>query len=139
MFRPFTGIVWTSIICIPFGLIVILLITGVIAIETIIFVGIALSVTLFILVFVFPHPRKHNKQDNQLLIPATNVRPLHDMKTELKRIDNGGNRTGLNRRIYEYSACIPERRSGRDRRKGFDRRNLFSRRSESERRQVFKT
>jgi hypothetical protein len=37
--------------------------------------------------------------------------------------DNGGRRWGVERRRFDYTACIPERRSGRDRRSGQDRRN----------------
>ena len=36
--------------------------------------------------------------------------------------DNGGSRSGVQRRHFEYTESIPERRSGKDRRKGFDRR-----------------
>jgi hypothetical protein len=36
--------------------------------------------------------------------------------------DNGGSRLGVERRQFEYTESIPERRSGKERRKGFDRR-----------------
>ena len=36
--------------------------------------------------------------------------------------DNGGRRTGIDRRYYSYSGHIPERRSGVERRKLEDRR-----------------
>lgn len=36
--------------------------------------------------------------------------------------DNGGRRLGIERRVYSYSAHIPERRSDTDRRTGLDRR-----------------
>jgi hypothetical protein len=36
--------------------------------------------------------------------------------------DNGGRRSGFERRQYDYSSYIPERRSGKDRRSGQDRR-----------------
>ena len=36
--------------------------------------------------------------------------------------DNGGRRSGIDRRQFSYTAHIPERRSGRERRSGFDRR-----------------
>jgi hypothetical protein len=49
-------------------------------------------------------------------------------------IDNGGTRLGNDRRKFQYTAHLPERRSGRDRRKGFDRRSPIARRRESERR-----
>jgi len=48
--------------------------------------------------------------------------------------DNGGTRTGSDRRKFQYTAHIPEKRSGRDRRKGFDRRSPMPRRRRSERR-----
>ncbi len=37
-------------------------------------------------------------------------------------IDNGGRRTGIERRQYTYSGYIPERRVRNDRRNGIDRR-----------------
>jgi len=36
--------------------------------------------------------------------------------------DNGGRRTGIDRRQFSYTAHFPERRSGKERRSGFDRR-----------------
>lgn len=36
--------------------------------------------------------------------------------------DNGGRRSGIERRQFFNNGHIPERRSGRDRRGGFDRR-----------------
>ena len=36
--------------------------------------------------------------------------------------DNGGRRSGVERRQFSYSFHIPERRSGEDRRSGVDRR-----------------
>ncbi len=36
--------------------------------------------------------------------------------------DNGGRRSGIERRQQSYDAHIPERRSGNDRRRGIDRR-----------------
>jgi hypothetical protein len=48
--------------------------------------------------------------------------------------DNGGTRSGSDRRKFQYTDCIPEKRSGRDRRKGFDRRSPTPRRRGSERR-----
>jgi hypothetical protein len=36
--------------------------------------------------------------------------------------DNGGVRSGLERRQFSYDKHIPERRSGKDRRNGLDRR-----------------
>jgi hypothetical protein len=48
--------------------------------------------------------------------------------------DRGGTRSGGDRRKFQYTAYIPEKRSGRDRRIGFDRRSPIARRRESERR-----
>ena len=48
--------------------------------------------------------------------------------------DNGGSRSGTERRQFFYTECIPERRTGKDRRKGFDRRSVLGRRQEHERR-----
>jgi hypothetical protein len=48
--------------------------------------------------------------------------------------DNGGTRFGIDRRKFQYTDYIPEKRSGRDRRKGFDRRSPIARRRRSERR-----
>ena len=36
--------------------------------------------------------------------------------------DNGGSRSGVERRQLDYIESTPERRSGKERRKGFDRR-----------------
>ncbi len=36
--------------------------------------------------------------------------------------DNGGRRSGLERRTFSYTYHVPERRSGIDRRSGYDRR-----------------
>ena len=48
--------------------------------------------------------------------------------------DNGGSRSGSERRKFSYSEFIPERRSGKDRRKGFDRRSSIGRRRGYDRR-----
>ena len=48
-----------------------------------------------------------------------------DMSDILKKVislDNGGRRSGGDRRNYSYTLHIPERRSGRERRSGEDRR-----------------
>ena len=37
--------------------------------------------------------------------------------------DNGGIRTGIERRIFSYNLHVPERRSKKDRRGGLDRRD----------------
>ena len=41
---------------------------------------------------------------------------------EAARCDNGGRRSGIDRRQFSYSGHMPERRSGEDRRSGGDRR-----------------
>ncbi|MBU0993985.1 MAG: hypothetical protein KJ737_15935 [Proteobacteria bacterium] len=38
------------------------------------------------------------------------------------KVDNGGRRSGIDRRQFSYSGYLPERRSGEDRRNGKDRR-----------------
>jgi hypothetical protein len=44
--------------------------------------------------------------------------------------DNGGSRSGVQRRQLDYSESTPERRSGKERRKGFDRRMGLGQRRE---------
>ena len=133
---PLGGIIRGAIICIPFWLIVIFLIkAGVIAMETLIFVGLILSGLLLFLILATPKNTKKFEQDKKLISPLAKVRTTYMPSM----VDNGGTRLGIDRRIFEYSAYIPERRSGRDRRKGFDRRNSIALRRDSERRNVFKT
>jgi hypothetical protein len=48
--------------------------------------------------------------------------------------DRGGTRSGTDRRKFQYTACIPEKRSGRDRRIRIDRRSPIARKRGSERR-----
>jgi hypothetical protein len=43
--------------------------------------------------------------------------------------DNGGRRSGIDRRQFSYSDHIPERRSSQERRSGLDRRSGLERRS----------
>jgi hypothetical protein len=43
-------------------------------------------------------------------------------KADENLIDNGGRRKDSERRNFEYTAHIPERRSGKDRRDGVERR-----------------
>ena len=43
--------------------------------------------------------------------------------------DNGGRRSGLDRRRFSYSGYIPERREGAERRSGLDRRGNEERRT----------
>jgi hypothetical protein len=49
-----------------------------------------------------------------------------DPKVFFSLADNGGRRSGMDRRRFSYSAHIPERRQGLDRRSGRDRRRLMS-------------
>ena len=42
--------------------------------------------------------------------------------------DNGGRRSDIERRMYSYAGCLPERRLNMDRRNGIDRRNGLDRR-----------
>jgi len=42
---------------------------------------------------------------------------------EANILDNGGRRSGIDRRVFTYAIHIPERRSEADRRCGMDRRN----------------
>ena len=56
---PFAGFIWGTIICVPFWLIVILFVkTGIIAMETIIFVGLVLSGLLLFLILTSPQKYK---------------------------------------------------------------------------------
>jgi len=139
---PLGGIIWSMIICIPFWVVVIFLIkAGAIAMETLMFVGLILSVSglLLFLILRTPQNLKKPEQSKKLISLSAEVRATYMAVNELIMVDNGGSRLGIDRRNFEYSAYIPERRSGRDRRKGFDRRNSIVLRRESERRNVFKT
>ena len=53
--------------------------------------------------------------------------------------DNGGRRSGIDRRQFSYSEHIPERRDDKDRRSGIDRRRNvdFETIGDKERRSVF--
>ncbi|MDH3886296.1 MAG: hypothetical protein OET63_18895 [Desulfobacterales bacterium] len=66
---PARGIICGAIICIPFWLIVIMLINaGVLAVKTLILVGFALSVLLTFLVLVTSPKNKRAKQDRDIII-----------------------------------------------------------------------
>jgi hypothetical protein len=45
-----------------------------------------------------------------------------DQEITVRLPDNGGRRSGIERRRFQYTSHIPERRSGYDRRSGIDRR-----------------
>ena len=47
---------------------------------------------------------------------------VNEEKQKLTSTDNGGRRSGGDRRTYSYTMHFPERRSGEDRRKSKDRR-----------------
>lgn len=47
-----------------------------------------------------------------------------DQEIRLPLPDNGGRRSGIERRRFQYTSHIPERRSGYERRSGTDRRTL---------------
>ena len=51
--------------------------------------------------------------------------------------DNGGRRSGIDRRRFSYTGHIPERRAESDRRSGLDRRSVFDRRSGLDRRSAY--
>ena len=134
---PFTGIIWGAIICIPFWIIVILFVElGVITMETIIFVGLVLSGLLLFLILSSSENTKRDEQEQELFSPATQARALYNTKMEFKLADNGGTRTGIDRRQFNYTAYIPEKRSGIDRRRGVDRRRLVTQRISVERRSI---
>jgi hypothetical protein len=136
----FGGIIWGAIICIPFWIIVILFVKiGIIAMETIIFVGLVLSGLLLFFILTSPQDTKRDEQGKLQFNPATETRALYDLKMEFKLADNGGTRTGMDRRKFNYTAHIPEKRSGIDRRRGFDRRRLVIRRIGVERRSILNT
>jgi hypothetical protein len=48
----------------------------------------------------------------------------NDILERLISLDNGGRRSGGDRRNYSYTLHIPERRNGNDRRNGEDRRSM---------------
>jgi len=47
---------------------------------------------------------------------------MSDIDEKLNIFDNGGRRSGTERRNYSYSLYIPDRRREKDRREGKDRR-----------------
>ena len=117
---PLGGIIWSMIICIPFWVVVIFLIkAGAIAMETLMFVGLILSVSglLLFLILRTPQNLKKPEQSKKLISLSAEVRATYMAVNELIMVDNGGSRLGIDRRNFEYSAYIPERRRGKDRRK----------------------
>jgi len=113
--------------------------SGVTAMEAIIFVGLVFSGLLLFFIFASPQKTHQEEHDKQLFSSATDVRPLYNMKMELKIADNGGTRVGIDRRKFHYTAYVPEKRSVMDRRKEFDRRSSMARKRGFERRDIFRT
>jgi len=70
---------------------------------------------------------------SQLMIDRK-VSELSDAQVLFNLGDNGGRRSGIDRRRFSYSDHIPERRSGEDRRSVSDRRSIKDRRSGTKRR-----
>ena len=56
-----------------------------------------------------------------------------DQEITVRLPDNGGRRSGIERRRFQYTSHIPERRSGHDRRSGIDRRTMERRQGEDRR------
>ena len=107
---------------------------GVIAMETIIFVGLIISGLLLFFILSTPQNTKQDEQDKQLFSPARKIHFMYNVGKEVKMTDNGGTRLKIDRRKFHYTAYIPEKRSGMDRRKEFDRRSSMVRRRGAERR-----
>ena len=61
---------------------------------------------------------------------------MNIMNMVMQLIDNGGRRTGIERRQFSYTNHIPEMRSGGDRRGNGDRRSGLDKRSGKDRRIV---
>lgn len=67
--------------------------------------------------------------------PTCNLRSQHTVGASFT--DNGGRRSGIERREFSYAGYLPERRKGKDRRSGQDRRVHVPVRRQDERRAVF--
>jgi hypothetical protein len=120
---PFAGIIWATIICVPLWLVVILAVkVGAIALETIVFVGLVLSALLLFLVLTLPGSIDRGQQNKQQLKQATRFRSKTIGKRQLQLINNGGGRSETDRRKFDCTNFVLEKRSGRDRRKRPDRR-----------------
>ena len=64
-----SGIIWGAVICIPFWLFVfILIMIGVIALKTLIFVGLAFSALLLLLILTPSRKLKHDKPEGDEFI-----------------------------------------------------------------------
>ena len=62
---------------------------------------------------------------------------MNNTENTLEIRDNGGRRSGIDRRHYSYSGHIPERRKGFDRREVGDRRKTEPIQQDDERRKAF--
>ncbi|MCP4367618.1 MAG: hypothetical protein GY797_05830 [Deltaproteobacteria bacterium] len=63
---------------------------------------------------------------------------INTLKSQFAAQDNGGRRSGEDRREFTYSDYTPERRSANGRRSGFDRRiKLYIAKITTDRREVF--
>jgi hypothetical protein len=65
---------------------------------------------------------------NRLTVPAMAILCHKEKTAQMNKhliLDNGGRRTGSDRRSYRYSAHLPERRNGKERRSGKDRRRMM--------------
>jgi hypothetical protein len=51
-------------------------------------------------------------------------RVINQRRQRMTTVDNGGRRSGGDRRSYSYTLHLPERRKGKDRRSGNDRRKF---------------
>lgn len=112
------GLFWATIICIPFWVTVIwLFIAGVIALKSIIFAGLIISGPLLFLILSHPPDTSPDEQDRQPISATTKIGPMQNMNKEIIMTDSGKNRSGIERRVFQYTAHFPERRSGTDRRK----------------------
>ena len=68
------------------------------------------------------------------IFAAFNKEPIAPSKKRDTLKDNGGTRSGMDRRKYTFKTYYPENRSGKDRRKGIDRRRKVARKRWVERR-----
>jgi len=84
---------------------------------------------------------KYKKKDTKTIrnrlkgiIAVLNKEPFVKSNKKSTLQDNGGTRSGTDRRVYVFMKYFPEKRSGRDRRKRVDRRRKAAKKEWSERR-----
>ena len=58
-------------------------------------------------------------------IPAVDRTTMAQEIEKIQLRDNGGRRSGIDRRVFSYAGYLPERRSGKERRSGADRRIIM--------------